>query len=315
MTRLFPLLIALVIVTSPAASRADEKIDVGSTIPHSLAFRDQNGHEQSFEGLKGKKGLTLMFVRSAEWCPYCKAQLIDFGRHADEFSKLGYPVVSISYDAVDKLKAFADQNPSGLTLLSDPRSDSIRAFGILNTSVAKGTMAYGTPYPGVYVIGADKVVKARFFKEGIADRYKAQDVIAAIKEMEKPPEPEPAPEPTTAAVEEPVAPPAVTETVPAPVGEPSPVAMPVETAPSAVELPPVEADVPDMSPAVQPADAGMPVMPEAMPSVDPVPAPMPEAVTKPTPAPSGFGAEDEAMPGGFVEETPPQVGEPSDTGF
>ncbi len=39
---------------------------VGSPIP---AFRamDQNGREQTFETLRGEKGLVLLFFRSADW--------------------------------------------------------------------------------------------------------------------------------------------------------------------------------------------------------------------------------------------------------
>jgi cytochrome oxidase Cu insertion factor (SCO1/SenC/PrrC family) len=40
--------------------------NVGQKIPPFEA-RDQNGRAQTFETLKGKQGLVLLFVRSADW--------------------------------------------------------------------------------------------------------------------------------------------------------------------------------------------------------------------------------------------------------
>lgn len=39
---------------------------VGAVIPNFSAV-DQNGRRQTFETLRGSKGLVLMFVRSADW--------------------------------------------------------------------------------------------------------------------------------------------------------------------------------------------------------------------------------------------------------
>jgi len=40
--------------------------EVGESIP-AFELRDQNGELQSFETLKGPKGLFLLFTRSADW--------------------------------------------------------------------------------------------------------------------------------------------------------------------------------------------------------------------------------------------------------
>ena len=39
---------------------------IGQPLP-SFALRDQDGHEQTFESLRGPKGLVLVFFRSADW--------------------------------------------------------------------------------------------------------------------------------------------------------------------------------------------------------------------------------------------------------
>jgi len=40
--------------------------EIGQKIP-AFEARDQNGTAQTFETLKGRKGLVLLFVRSADW--------------------------------------------------------------------------------------------------------------------------------------------------------------------------------------------------------------------------------------------------------
>src|SRR5260370_16779873 len=50
-------------------------INVGEKIP-SIAANDQFGHPQTFESLRGKQGLLVLFSRSANLCPYCKSHLL-----------------------------------------------------------------------------------------------------------------------------------------------------------------------------------------------------------------------------------------------
>ena len=42
-----------------------------------IALVDQAGKPETFSTLTGPNGLLLLFFRSADWCPYCQAQLID----------------------------------------------------------------------------------------------------------------------------------------------------------------------------------------------------------------------------------------------
>jgi peroxiredoxin len=179
MIRTLFLALLAVAAFSPVASA--KGVEVGKTIP-SITAKDQNGKEQSFDSLKGTKGLTIVFIRSVEWCPFCQRQVMDLSENAAKFKDAGYPVVAISYDTVEKLAQFQQKFKTKVPMLSDARSDIIKAFGIFNDNYAKGTMAYGTPFPGVYVVSADKVVKAQFFKEGVQDRPTVDELLASMKE-------------------------------------------------------------------------------------------------------------------------------------
>lgn len=44
---------------------------VGAKAP-AFSLISNSGEPRTFETLKGRRGLVLVFVRSADWCPFCK---------------------------------------------------------------------------------------------------------------------------------------------------------------------------------------------------------------------------------------------------
>ena len=189
MIRLTVLTIFSFLLVFPSLAHAKGSTKVGDTIPHDLKLKDHNGKMRSFSGLTGDKGLVLVFVRSAEWCPFCQKQIIDLSKNIKKFTDEGYNVASVSYDPVEQLKKFATKNNPKITMLSDPASESIRAFGILNVANAKGTFSYGIPYPGTYIVSKDKKVQAKFFNDGFKDRVTVKQLVAEIKKLNPPPAP------------------------------------------------------------------------------------------------------------------------------
>lgn len=150
-------------------------VKVGDTIP-SIATVDQFGHPQTFESLRGKHGLLLLFSRSADWCPYCKRHLMELQQAKPEFEAKGIHVASITYDSVAILKEFADRKGITYPMLSDANSKIIRAFGILNPE-GKG-FAAGIPYPGIYYISPDGVIQKRYFESQYSDRFTPNDIYS-----------------------------------------------------------------------------------------------------------------------------------------
>ncbi len=182
MTRVYIFLaVILCLIALPAI--ADAPAGIGDEIPHDLTAKDQNGEEQSFDTLKGQKGMTLVFVRSADWCPYCQLQLNELRDAEAELEQLGYPVVTVSYDSVEKLDHFAKKSDIEYTMLSDPGSDIIKAFGILNTEHAIGTFAYGVPHPGIYIVGNDKIIRAKLAEGDFKVRPSIDDIKKKINEI------------------------------------------------------------------------------------------------------------------------------------
>jgi len=140
---------------------------VGAAIPHELAATDAAGAAQSFATLVGPKGMALFFVRSVDWCPYCKAQTLSVDAARAEFSKRGLSVVFVSYDPVATQKKFVDEKSVGVTLLSDPKSEIIDAFGLRNEKHVSGRFA-GIPHPAAFIVKPDRTIAAKLYEKDYA---------------------------------------------------------------------------------------------------------------------------------------------------
>ena len=164
---------AVLLLASPPFAKAEELGPaVGEIIPHSLEISDAAGEPQSFETLVGENGMALFFVRSVEWCPFCKAQAIGVNEARAEFEERGLSVVFVSYDPAEKQTAFVKQNDFAPPLLSDPRSEIIDAFGLRNEAHKEGRFA-GIPHPAAFIVAPDRTIIAKLYEEDYASNDKS----------------------------------------------------------------------------------------------------------------------------------------------
>lgn len=179
-TSLFSLAGAAIFTISAYAqykAEANAILKVGAKIPL-LSGTDQFGKERNFENLKGPNGLVILFYRSADWCPYCKGQLLSLQRATPHFKEKGIGLVGISYDNPEILKFFTDKYAITYPLLADPKSEVIERFGVLNTTGAG--FSKGMSYPGFVYVGPDGRVQETFFEEDYHSRYTGNSVLTKI---------------------------------------------------------------------------------------------------------------------------------------
>jgi peroxiredoxin len=143
-----------------------------------FSARDQFGKMQTLDLLKGSKGTVLLFYRSADWCPYCKGQLIQLQAAKERFEKQGIKLVGISYDSVEILKYFSDRRKIDFPLLSDPDSKIIRMYQVLN-SEAIGPNA-GMARPGYFYVDTDGMIREKFFEAKYRERLTGNTVLAKL---------------------------------------------------------------------------------------------------------------------------------------
>ena len=155
-------------------------VNAGQKSPHDLTVKDHNGDIQSFDNLSGDKGLAVFFIRSVDWCPFCQSQLVDLNKHISRFEKHGYKVAALSYDPVVSLKRFKDKKSLSYTLLSDPDSEVIRAFNLLNEDVRAGSKQYGIPHPAIVIIGKDKMIQTFHQENGYKKRPDLNNILDTL---------------------------------------------------------------------------------------------------------------------------------------
>ena len=185
-TRLLAWVIALVLIAAPVAVTAfadDLGPPVGTKAPDIGTPLDQTGHPRTLADLTGSNGLVLFFFRSADWCPFCKAQLIDINGGVAEIKKRGYTVAGLSYDSPEILAAFTAKRDIAYTLLSDPKSEVIDRYKLRDPQYPAGSRAYGVPRPIIFILDTNGTIKAKLYEESYKDRPPVTLVISKLDEL------------------------------------------------------------------------------------------------------------------------------------
>jgi peroxiredoxin len=156
------------------------QLPVSSALP-AISAQDQTGTLRSLQEISGEKGLVLVLSRSFDWCPYCIAQLQRLVEAAPEFQAMGINVASMTYDPVATLAAAAEEHGVEFPLLFDENVKHVNAMGLRNTQYEPGQRAYGIPYPGIFLIDAQGVIRAKFAEED----YKLRPEFSLVMEEAK----------------------------------------------------------------------------------------------------------------------------------
>jgi peroxiredoxin len=166
-------LMLLIMLSSTFSTWAEEGgLQPGSKVP-AFVLKDQDGNTQTLKSLAGPNGLLLLFNRSADWCPFCKSQLIDLESARHHFESKGIRVASITYDSAQVLKAFATRKNIRFPMLSDESSAIIDAFGVRNRGLEAAGVKAGIAIPNYFLITPDGVIRKRYAETELLDRVTA----------------------------------------------------------------------------------------------------------------------------------------------
>jgi peroxiredoxin len=208
---LFALLTALVIGALPAQAAAQNGVrqkvnvsalgpQVGQRVPD-FSLQDQDGKVRTLQSIMGPRGAMVVFVRSADWCPYCRTQLVELQGQAATLRAQGLGLAAIMYDSREILADFSRRQGITYPLLSDVGSATIKRYGILNTIVEEALgpngkdpalMAdlrlyatigeateriRGIPFPGTFVVDRQGRVTSRFFEDYYRERTTTANIL------------------------------------------------------------------------------------------------------------------------------------------
>ena len=147
---------------------------------------DQTGKPRSLASLMGDRGLVLFFFRSADWCPFCQAQMMDLNTGVAEIERQGYRLAGISYDSPKILADFIERRGIKYPLLSDPKSEVIDRYGLRDPQYPPGNLAYGVPRPIIFIIDRDGIIKAKLYEDTYRKRPPVGLVIETLGKVGSP---------------------------------------------------------------------------------------------------------------------------------
>ena len=89
-------------------------------------------------------------------------------------------LAAISYDPVSTLSDFAKRRGITFPLLSDPGSETIKRYGILNTTIDPKNELYGYPFPGTFVVDRRGIVTSRVFEPIYQERSTISSLLVRL---------------------------------------------------------------------------------------------------------------------------------------
>lgn len=116
-------------------------LKIGDRMPD-FEVVDQNGKKVSSKDLTGKK--TIIYFYPKDNTSGCTAEACNLRDNYSALTAQGYNVVGVSKDSVASHRKFADRYELPFTLLSDPSTGMLQAFGAWGEKKMYGKAVMGT---------------------------------------------------------------------------------------------------------------------------------------------------------------------------
>jgi AhpC/TSA family/Disulphide bond corrector protein DsbC len=97
-----------------------------------------------------------------------------------EIRRTGMGLAAISYDPVPTLAEFARRRGITFPLLSDRGSETIKRYGLLNTTVDPTNELYGYPFPGTFLVDRHGIVTSRVFEPIYQERSTISSILVRL---------------------------------------------------------------------------------------------------------------------------------------
>ncbi len=140
-------------------SKIAERLEPEALAPD-FVIPNQDGMMRSLEDFLGK-GIILYFFPAAA-SPGCSKEASDFDENYEKFSELGYQIVGISPDKVERLKGFHEVLELKFDLLSDVSTAVHRQFGAYGDKSVFGRLYKGVLRSTMIIDPEGKILHAMY---------------------------------------------------------------------------------------------------------------------------------------------------------
>lgn len=217
-TLFFSLLLATTFQTNSAAATKQSNVDnpnkvieksvvtspknvnpllIGASIPD-ITLKTIENKDVNLLDLAKNKPTIFIFYRGG-WCPYCNLQLGQLRLIEPQLVELGYQLVAISPDRVEKLQETSAKNNLNYLLLSDSSANAAINFGIafqVDSPTVESYKQYGIdlekfagekhhilPVPSVFIVDTTGKIKFQYVNPDYKTRLSSDVILAAAKSV------------------------------------------------------------------------------------------------------------------------------------
>jgi peroxiredoxin Q/BCP len=150
---------------------APARLSPGDPAPD-FTLPDAEGNQVSLASYRGRR--VIVYCYPAALTPGCTTQAVDFTAAAGDLAQAGLDIIGISPDEPDKLMKFREQENLGITLVSDPDTTVLKAYGAYGPKTLYGKEVIG-------VIRSTFIVDAEGRIESAAYNVKATGHVAKLR--------------------------------------------------------------------------------------------------------------------------------------
>jgi len=174
-----------------------QPLKAGDSVPN-VTLTNADGLDFPLSRLLKNQPTVLIFYRGG-WCVYCNTQLAQLKQVEVDLQKLGYQIVAISPDKVEKIRESLKKHNLSYMLLSDSDAEAIKSFGLAfqvdDATYAKYKKDYGLdleseagakhhllPVPAAYVVDQKGKIHWVYFNADYKVRVDSQALLKAAAE-------------------------------------------------------------------------------------------------------------------------------------
>ena len=138
---------------------APVRLTPGDVAPD-FTLPDADGTPVALSAYRGRR--VIVYCYPAALTPGCTTQAVDFTASAGELAEAGLDIIGISPDAPDKLLRFREKEELGITLVSDPDKETLRAYGAFGPKKLYGKEVVGVIRSTFVVDAEGRIEKAAY---------------------------------------------------------------------------------------------------------------------------------------------------------
>lgn len=150
------------------------RLRVGLIAPR-IFLDDSEGKKVDSYSLVGKRKLVVVFYRadsdSLGW-------LEELNKSRDKIELANGSILAISTQAPRSMKEFREKRDLDFPLLYDIKSETISAYGVLDTSSEKGE-----PHPATFVVDRLGIIRYRKVYADYKDKPTAKEIVSFLEEV------------------------------------------------------------------------------------------------------------------------------------